>query len=195
MDDHRLIAPLAEFHGEVPPAPAWFHKAVEQAPERVMVDSDGAGIETLIWGRRGAPGLLFMHGNSAHADWWSFLAPFFAEEWRVVAFSFSGMGGSERRDHYSLDAFTREAFATAEAAGLFEADRKPVFVGHSLGAMVTAAAAADAGERLSCAVFADPPFRSPEVKQALTSSAASSHPRSSGQPASSPFNPATNASG
>ncbi len=161
MDDHRLIAPLAEFQGEVPPAPAWFHHAIEQAPERTMIDADGVGIETLAWGRRGAPGLLFMHGNSAHADWWSFIAPFFAEEWRVAALSFSGMGGSERREVYSVDEYKREAFAVAAAAGLFEAAQKPVFVGHSLGAMVTAAAAADAGERLRCAVFVDPPFRSP----------------------------------
>ena len=162
MDDHRLIAPLAEFGGEPPPAPAWFHEVIDQAPERTTVEADGAQIESLLWGRRGAPGLLFMHGNSAHADWWSFLAPFFAEDWRVAAFSFSGMGGSDRRAEYSVDQFKREAFAVAQAGGLFEADAKPVFAGHSLGAMVTAAAAADAGEQLRCAIFIDPPFRSPE---------------------------------
>ena len=37
--------------------------------------------------------LLFLHGNGAHADWWSFIAPFFAAEYRVAALSWSGMGG------------------------------------------------------------------------------------------------------
>jgi pimeloyl-ACP methyl ester carboxylesterase len=161
VDDHRLIAPLAEFHGEVPPAPAWFHEAIAQEPERRLVDVDGTPIETLAWGDRGKPGLLLMHGNSAHADWWSFIAPLLADERRVVALSFSGMGGSGRREAYSLDEFKSEAFGAAEACGLFDADEKPVFVGHSLGAMVTAAAAADAGERLKAVVFVDPPFRSP----------------------------------
>ena len=36
-------------------------------------------LEVLTWGEVGKPGLLFVHGNSAHADWWSFIAPFFAE--------------------------------------------------------------------------------------------------------------------
>jgi pimeloyl-ACP methyl ester carboxylesterase len=162
VDDHRLIAPLAEFHGEAPPAPAWFHDAVAQTPERSMTPCDGAGIETLAWGERGRPGLLFMHGNSAHADWWSFIAPAFANQYRVAALSFSVMGGSDRRGAYAVDQFKREAFAAAEAAGLFEADEKPVFAGHSLGAMVTAAAAAEQGERLKAVLFIDPPFRSPE---------------------------------
>ena len=162
MDDDGLTAPLARFRGERPPAPEWFSQAMARSPERRMIQADGAGVETLSWGERGRPGLLFMHGNSAHADWWSFLAPFFAGERRVVAFSFSGMGGSERRKAYSVDQFKREAFAVAEACGLFDGERKPTFVGHSLGAMVTAAAAADFGERLECAVYVDPPFRTPE---------------------------------
>jgi len=143
-----------------------------------MVVAGGTAIETLTWGRRGAPGLLFMHGNSAHADWWSFIAPLFAEHWRVAAFSFSGMGGSGWRDHYSVDAYQGEAFAVAEAAGLFDADVAPIFIGHSLGAMVTVAAAADAGGRLRAAVFVDPPFRSPERMREWRDRRDSTPPRS-----------------
>ena len=40
---------------------------------------DGANIELLTWGEVGKPGLIFVHGNSAHADWWSFIAPFLAD--------------------------------------------------------------------------------------------------------------------
>ena len=49
-------------------------------PERSFVEVDGAGIELLTWGDQGKPGILFLHGNGAHADWWSFIAPFFARD-------------------------------------------------------------------------------------------------------------------
>ena len=84
------------------------------------IDIAGARIETLAWGERGKPGLLLMHGNGAHAQWWSFIAPFFARDWRVVAFSWSGMGRSDRRPSgtYSLDLFVDEAFSIAQAEGI-----------------------------------------------------------------------------
>ena len=48
------------------------------------------------------------NGNGAHADWWSFIAPFFAAHYRVAALSWSGMGGSDWREHYTLEAFVDE---------------------------------------------------------------------------------------
>ena len=87
--DPRLYAPLASFAGKAPPAPGWFRHAIEQKPERSFVEVLGAKIETLAWGERGKPGILFMHGNGAHADWWSFIAPFFAAHYRVAAMSWS----------------------------------------------------------------------------------------------------------
>ena len=68
----------------------------------------------LAWGERGSPGLLLLHGFTAHADWWSFLAPLLAHGRRVVAFSLSGMGRSGWRDAYSLEQHAREAIAVAE---------------------------------------------------------------------------------
>ena len=106
--DHQR-APLARFGGAKPPAPAWFEAALARAPERRSVEVEGANIESLSWGERGKPGLLFLHGNGAHADWWSFIAPFFADTHRVAALSWSGMGGSDHREHYSLDTFVAEA--------------------------------------------------------------------------------------
>ncbi len=69
-------------------------------PSAQFIDVRGAAIETLAWGERGKPGLLFMHGNGACADWWSFIAPHFADTHRIAAFSMSGMGGSGWRDRY-----------------------------------------------------------------------------------------------
>ncbi len=159
-----IPAPLVVFAGAVPPAPAWFTTALDHAPERSRIVVDGAGIEVLTWGERGKPGLLLLHGNGAHADWWSFIAPFFADVkgqgYRVAAFSWSGMGGSDHREGYSVEGFVAEIFAVAEATGLFDAG-PPTVVAHSFGGFPMMAAVHHYGERFAAAVIVDTPFRQP----------------------------------
>jgi pimeloyl-ACP methyl ester carboxylesterase len=123
---------------------------------------EGANIETLTWGERGRPGLLLLHGSGAHAGWWRFIAPFLAEDYRVCAISWSGMGGSDWRTTYTTEAFIAEALAGAEAAGLFQSSVKPVFVGHSFGGHIAIFIAAQHGERLRASVIVDPPIFTPE---------------------------------
>ncbi len=162
-DDPNVRAPLAHLHGERPPAPAWFDRALAHKPERSVIRAADADIELLAWGERGRPGLLLIHGGMAHADWWSFIAPFFAGDMRVAALSLSGMGGSSWRDRYALDLYQAEALAAAEAAGLFEAG-PPVVVGHSFGGGVTTYMARNAGERLRAAVVVDAGVRPPDKR-------------------------------
>ncbi|MET0294520.1 MAG: alpha/beta hydrolase [Phenylobacterium sp.] len=131
-----------------PEAPAWFEAALEQAPEVLRVPVDGAEIEVLAWGERGRPGLLLMHGFLCSADWWRFTAPLLARDFRVAALSWSGMGGSGWRESYSFDLMAEEAMAAAQAAGLFEAKARPVFVGHSFGTLPLMVLADRYGERL-----------------------------------------------
>jgi pimeloyl-ACP methyl ester carboxylesterase len=157
-----LNSPLGALAGARPPAPAWFDRAIAAPCERFSVDSDGAALETLAWGERGQPGLLLLHGKGAHAGWWSFLAPLLAKGRRVVAFSQSGMGRSDWREHYSREQILREPFAVAEAAGLLEGGQKPTFIGHSFGGMIAAACAAENGERLHAAAMVDSPLFSPD---------------------------------
>ncbi|MGI4879300.1 MAG: alpha/beta fold hydrolase [Janthinobacterium lividum] len=160
MSEPDIPAPLVEFAGAVPPAPPWFTAALADAPERSTVVVDAAAIEMLTWGERGKPGLLLLHGNGAHADWWSFIAPSFAADYRVAAFSWSGMGGSEHRESYSIAGFVAEIFAVAEAAGLFDAGL-PRVVAHSFGGFPMMAAVRSHGERFAAAVIVDTPFRPP----------------------------------
>src|SRR5690606_30884892 len=68
MTAPEIGPPLAALGGTTPPAPAWFHEMLALAPERRFHEVDGARIETLVWGEAGRPGLLFLHGNAAHAD-------------------------------------------------------------------------------------------------------------------------------
>jgi pimeloyl-ACP methyl ester carboxylesterase len=162
ITDPAVTSPLAAFHGARPDAPAWFEHAIEQRPERSTVEVEGAAIELLTWGERGKPGLLFLHGNGAHADWWSFIAPFFAQNYRVAAISWSGMGRSGWRDRYTIDTFIDEALAGAQAAGLFEAKEKPMVVAHSFGGSIATSLAAKFGARLKATVILDSGARPPE---------------------------------
>jgi pimeloyl-ACP methyl ester carboxylesterase len=163
--DPRRHPPLAFLSGAPPSAPDWFRRALADAPERGFVEAAGAGIETLAWGERGKPGLLFLHGNGAHADWWSFIAPFYSSDHRCVALSWSGMGGSDRRERYSFDIFVEEAMAVAEATGLFDGPAKPVFIGHSFGGFPILEAAARYGERLGGVITIDTPIFSAERRR------------------------------
>jgi pimeloyl-ACP methyl ester carboxylesterase len=157
--------PLAIFNGEKPPAPAWFEWAIAQAPEVSMTPVDGANIETLSWGERGRPGLLLIHGNSANAHWWAFIAPYLAIDYRVSAISLSGMGGSDWRDTYSFLSFAHEARAVAEATGLYDAPVKPVFIGHSFGGGQVLHAAIRYPEWMKAAILVDSGFGPPPASE------------------------------
>lgn len=163
-DQVQPVSLLAPFKGQRPPAPAWFDAAIAQAPDRSLIEADGARIELLTWGEIGKPGLLFLHGNSAHADWWSFIAPFFAKDWRVAAISWAGMGDSDWREAYSGESFAAEIFSAVEAAGLEAGGVKPILVGHSFGGFPTLYCAALHADRLRGVVMADSSIQPPEKR-------------------------------
>lgn len=153
--DPHLAAPLAHLAGRAPPAPEWFQRAIAAPHERSMIRVEGADIELLAWGQLGRPGLLLLHGNGAHADWWRFIAPFFAATHRVAALSWSGMGGSEHRPRYAIGLFVAEALAAAEAAGL---GARFWAVGHSFGGFPLMALASRSDAPLARAIILDTPF-------------------------------------
>lgn len=164
VDSHGAGA-LALLGGVRPAAPAWFDAALAREPERSRIEVAGAGIEVLAWGRRGDPGLLFLHGNGAHADWWSPLAPFFVDAGhRVAALSWSGMGGSDWRPSYSADMFAEEALAACAHAGLFDDGARPVIAAHSFGGFIGLHCAAHHGARFRAVVTIDSPVHPPDHK-------------------------------
>jgi len=154
--------PLAEYGGERPPAPDWFLTAVSQPYESHMVSVQGVDIRYQRWGKRGNPGLLLVHGNGAHAHWWDFIAPYFAEDYNVAALSFSGMGDSGWRDSYGMETFAAEQIAVCEDAGLFDGPVKPIICAHSFGGFVTLLTGADYGDRLAGTVIVDSPVNPPD---------------------------------
>lgn len=157
----EVRAPLEPYKGKAPPAPAWFQWAIAQEPARTFVESQGAKLEALTWGDRGKPGLLLVHGNSAHADWWSFIAPYLAKDYRVTAMSLVGMGDSDWRENYRFHDFAQDADAVAKVTGLFEDGQKPIYIGHSFGGGQVFFAAARYPQQMRAAVLVDTGFGGP----------------------------------
>lgn len=153
---------LGRFGGERPPAAPWFDAAIAQAPERGFFTVDGASIELLAWGEVGKPGLLFLHGNAAHADWWSFIAPQFAEDYRCAAISWSGMGKSDWREAYDIPLFAAEIRAAITAAGLSASGAPPVLIAHSFGGYPARYVSAYSPEAIMGAILVDSAPPQPE---------------------------------
>ena len=163
----EIASPLAPFGGAEPPSPQWFKDALAKAPERRLIPVDGANIELLTWGQIGKPGLIFVHGNSAHADWWSFIAPFFMDDYRVASISLSGMGASDWRETYTFGGFATEIWEAAKAAGLYEAPVKPIYIGHSFGGSQVFFSACNYPERMSACIMVDTGFGGPPTEEQM----------------------------
>ncbi|MGD0142230.1 MAG: alpha/beta hydrolase [Rhizomicrobium sp.] len=153
--------PLAPLHGALPPAPKWFETVTASEPESKFVEVEGARIHYLHWGARTKPGLLLVHGNAAHAYWWSFIAPYLARDYNVAAMDLSGMGDSDWRQSYAMETFVHEQLAVCEDAGMFEVGEPPIIVAHSFGGFVTILTGALYGNRLAGTVIVDSPVNPP----------------------------------
>lgn len=160
------VVAAAEREAPDPGAPEWFRRALNHRPEIDFVEVNGRNIELLTWGRRSKPGLLLLHGNMAHADWWRFIAPFFADDFRVAAPSFSGMGGSSHHAAYDVHIYAEEAMGAAARAGLFDLGARPAVVGHSAGGGVSLLAAGKYPAAFTQAIVIDSVILPPALAQA-----------------------------
>lgn len=146
-----------------PVAPAWFGRAIDAPVRSGIVEVEGCPIHYLAWFDDEAtddrPGLLFIHGGGAHANWWRFIAPFFAASHRVAAIDLSGMGDSGRRDEYHPDIWVREIAAVLDAAGL---GPRPLIVGHSFGGLMAMKYGAERGDTVAGVVIVDSPVQDPD---------------------------------
>lgn len=167
----RVMPPLAQFAGALPPRPDWFARAVDMPFETVPFTHDGADIELMVWGPRGAPGLMLVHGNRAHGHWWSPVAAVLSDQFRVAVPSLSGFGNSGWRKAYSIEAYGDEIMAGARAAGLYDHGR-PVLASHSFGSGPVISAAErnwrDLAGMIVCDTQLIPNASKPDVQLATT---------------------------
>ena len=117
----------------------WFEKTIQNKPESKFVNVDDADIHYLIWGDISKPGLFLIHGYSAHAHWWDFIAPHFLEDYCVVAIDLSGMGDSDHRGEYSQSKYSKEIKAVCDDVGWHSAD----FLAHSMGGPIAVKTASE----------------------------------------------------
>jgi pimeloyl-ACP methyl ester carboxylesterase len=143
-------------------APAWFTRALAQEAAVHSLKVDGVEVACRSWGEVALPGVLLVHGGAAHARWWDHVAPLLAATRHVVALDLSGHGDSGRRETYSLRSWAAEVMAVASDS--FAAP--PVVIGHSMGGMVTLAAATWHGDDLAGIIIIDTPVRDATPEEA-----------------------------
>ena len=111
----------------------WFNESLLSTPTENFVEVEGAKIHYLTWGDTKNPGLFFIHGFSANAHWWDFIAPAFTEDYCVVAIDLSGSGNSDHRETYSQEMYANEIKAVCDDMGWESAD----FIAHSMGGSIS----------------------------------------------------------
>jgi len=105
-------------------------------------------------GPASGPPLLLLHGVTRFGREWEQLVPELAQHWRVLTLDQRGHGGSGRAPSYLVVDYVADAVRfVREAVGV-----PLVLFGHSLGAMVAAAVAAEAPDFVRAVVLEDPPF-------------------------------------
>lgn len=132
--------------------PFWFQRALTASSTTGDVEVEGARIHYEVWGDAGKPGLVLIHGSNAHLEWWRFVAPFLADQFRVAALDSSGNGDSGWRERYSGELLAREVWEVAQAA---ELGPRPFVVGHSFGGFVALQTGHHYGNDLGGVIFMD----------------------------------------
>ena len=110
-----------------------FNESLLSTPTENFVEVEGAKIHYLTWGDTKNPGLFFIHGFSANAHWWDFIAPAFIEDYCVVAIDLSGSGDSDHRETYSQEMYANEIKAVCDEMDWESAD----FIAHSMGGSIS----------------------------------------------------------
>ena len=103
--------------------------------------------------------MLVLPGITSPAITWEFIVRRLGDRLRVVVADLRGRGlSSPSADgRYDLEAYADDAAALIESLGL----RRPVLLGHSLGARIAAALAAREGTAAGPALLVDPPLTGP----------------------------------
>jgi len=115
------------------------------------VKGDGVKINLAMWEGSLGP-ILCVHGITANCRCWDVLADVLAPEYRVLAMDLRGRGGSDRPPQgYSLNNHMRDINGLLDD---LEIDRA-VIMGHSLGAFIGLAFAAEYPERVDRLILVD----------------------------------------
>lgn len=106
---------------------------------------------------KGTQPMLFAHGFGCDQNMWRFVAPAFADDYRVVLFDYVGAGKSDLgafdvQRYGALDGYAQDIIDVCETLDL----RDVIFVGHSVSSMIGALAALRKPEYFSRLIMVGP---------------------------------------
>ena len=126
-----------------------------------FVTVSGLRLHYLDWGTEGKPPFLLLHGGSAYAHWWDFVAPALAEDFHVIALDQRGHGDS---DHIDPPAYgTRHYLADLQQFITTLRLHKPVLMGHSMGGHNSIIYATQHAQELAALILVDTDAAYPEA--------------------------------
>src|SRR5713226_5309386 len=121
--------------------------------------ADGVILNCLDYGGTGRQPLLLVHGGSAHAHWWDFVAPALTDRFHVLALDLRGHGDSAWTADWAYG--TRHYVADLEAVICSWSLGAPVLVGHSMGGHTLMVYASQHSHTLRAMVVIDSPATYP----------------------------------
>lgn len=108
-------------------------------------------------GRETGPAMVFAHGFGCDQNMWRFVAPAFADRYRIVLFDHVGAGGSDLSAYHPGKYGSLRGYASDVLDLCRELDlTRVVFVGHSVSATIGMLAAIEEPERFDSLVLVAP---------------------------------------
>ena len=120
-------------------------------PLMKKVRGDGLEINLAVWEGKGKP-ILCVHGITANCRCWDVLASVLVPQYHLMAMDLRGRGRSDKPDTgYSLDYHIRDIHCLLDDLDI----DKAVIMGHSLGAFIGLAFAAEYPDRIERLILVD----------------------------------------
>ena len=120
-------------------------------PRMIKAKGDGLKIELAIWEGKGKQ-ILCVHGITANSRFWDCLASALSPRHRVIAMDLRGRGLSDKpHSGYSISHHCKDILALMNDQGL----KRPVLMGHSLGAFISLVFAARYPKKIDRLILVD----------------------------------------
>jgi len=135
-------------------------------PINRFIQVNGLKLHCLDWGGDSARHtIVLVHGGSAHAHWWDYVAPQLTHCGRVIALDFRGHGRSQWANppHYGLEAYLQDLAGFVSQ----HLQTRVVLVGHSMGGHVAQLLAQDRPDLLEALIAIDSPPNGPPLATRL----------------------------
>jgi pimeloyl-ACP methyl ester carboxylesterase len=120
-------------------------------PKMMRAKGNGIQIQVAVWEGKGRP-VLCIHGLTANSRFWDCLASALSPRHKIIAMDLRGRGLSDKPPTgYSIDHHCKDVLALMDDLGL----KRPVLMGHSLGAFISLVFAAQHAERVDRLILVD----------------------------------------